>query len=230
MQPVSPKKSANSTATRPKKRSYDSSRRKRQAEQTRAEVLVAAMQLFNERGWAETTLADVAEAAGVAVETIYKGFRSKKQLVRDAMEAAVVGDAEPLSFVERDPFRRLGEGTRAERLQVGMDILADLHERSAGLWRALGDAAAGDDALEAWMRDGEQNRKLDTVRSLERIFERPITGPMIDVVWTLYGPESYWKLVHVAGLSRAEYQAMLTEATLRLLGEPLDEPKPRGRR
>ena len=227
---MSPKKSANSTATRPKKRSYDSSRRKRQAEQTRAEVLVAAMQLFNERGWAETTLADVAVSAGVAVETIYKGFRSKKQLVRDAMEAAVVGDAEPLAFVERDPFRRLGEGTRAERLQVGMDILADLHERSAGLWRALGDAAAGDDALEAWMRDGEQNRKLDTVRSLERIFDRPITGPMIDIVWTLYGPESYWKLVHVAGLSRAEYQAMLTEATLRLLGESLDEPKPRGRR
>jgi len=227
---MSPKKSANATATPSKKRSYDSSRRQRQAEQTRGEVLVAAMELFNARGWAETTLADVAEAAGVAVETIYKGFRSKKQLVRDAMEAAVVGDAEPLAFVERDPFRRLGEGTRAERLQVGMDILADLHERSAGLWRALGDAAAGDDVLEAWMRDGEQNRKLDTVRSLERIFERPITGPMIDVVWTLYGPESYWKLVHVAGLSRAEYQAMLAEATLRLLGEPLDEPKPRGRR
>jgi len=227
---MSPKKSANATATPSKKRSYDSSRRQRQAEQTRGEVLVAAMELFNARGWAETTLADVAEAAGVAVETIYKGFKSKKQLVRDAMEAAVVGDAEPLAFVERDPFRRLGEGTRAERLQVGMDILADLHERSAGLWRALGDAAAGDDALEAWMRDGEQNRKLDTVRSLERIFERPITGPMIDVVWTLYGPESYWKLVHVAGLSRAEYQAMLTEATLRLLGEPLDEAKPRGRR
>jgi len=227
---MSPKKSAHATATPSKKRSYDSSRRQRQAEQTRGEVLVAAMELFNARGWAETTLADVAEAAGVAVETIYKGFKSKKQLVRDAMEAAVVGDAEPLAFVERDPFRRLGEGTRAERLQVGMDILADLHERSAGLWRALGDAAAGDDALEAWMRDGEQNRKLDTVRSLERIFERPITGPMIDVVWTLYGPESYWKLVHVAGLSRAEYQAMLTEATLRLLGEPLDEAKPRGRR
>jgi len=227
---MSPKKSAHATATPSKKRSYDSSRRQRQAEQTRGEVLVAAMELFNARGWAETTLADVAEAAGVAVETIYKGFKSKKQLVRDAMEAAVVGDAEPLAFVERDPFRRLGEGTRAERLQVGMDILADLHERSAGLWRALGDAAAGDDALEAWMRDGEQNRKLDTVRSLERIFERPITGPMIDIVWTLYGPESYWKLVHVAGLSRAEYQAMLTEATLRLLGESLDEPKPRGRR
>ena len=115
------------------------------------------------------------------------------------MDAAVVGDAEPVPFVERDPFLRLGEGTRAERLQVGMDILADLHERSAGVWRARGDAAAGDDELEAWMREGEQRRRLDTVRSLERIFERPITGPMVDAIWMLYGPESYWKLVHVIG-------------------------------
>src|SRR5690348_10687429 len=113
MQPMSAKKSPVGTSTRPKKRTYDSSRRKRQAEQTRAEVLVAAMELFNTRGWAETTLADVAAAAGVAVETIYKGFRSKKQLVRDAMDAAVVGDADPVPFVERDPFLRLGTGTRA---------------------------------------------------------------------------------------------------------------------
>ena len=108
-----------------------------------------------------------------------------------------------------------------------MDILADTHERSAGAWRALGDAANGDDELEAWMLEAEQRRRVDNVRSLERIFDRPMTGPMVDVLWQLYGPESYWKLVRVAGLTRAEYQAALTEATLRLLGEALDEPATR---
>ena len=48
------------------------------------------------------------------------------------------------------------------------------------------------------------------------IFERPMTGPMVDVIWMLYGPETYWKLVRVLGLARAELQATLTEATLRL--------------
>ena len=229
---MSAKKSASptSTAARPKKRTYDSSRRKRQAEQTRGEVLVAAMELFNTRGWAETTLADVAEAAGVAVETIYNGFRSKKQLVRDAMEVAIVGDAEPVAFVEREPFRNLAEGTRAERLHAGMEIVADTHARSAGIWRALGEAAAGDEELEAWMREGDDRRRLDIVRSLERIFERPVSGPMVDVLWVLYGPETYWTLVHDAGLSRAEYMAALAEATLRLLGESIDEPRTRRRR
>ena len=148
---MSPKKSATTSTTPPQKRAYDSSRRKRQAEQTRGEVLVAAMELFNTRGWAETTLADVAEAAGVAVETIYNGFGSKKQLVRDAMDAAVVGDAEPVPFVEREPFLRLGAGPRTERLQAGMDILADIHARSAGVWRAVGEAAKGDDEFTAWV-------------------------------------------------------------------------------
>src|SRR6478735_10983919 len=170
MQPMSPKKSANATATPSKKRSYDSSRRQRQAEQTRGEVLVAAMELFNTRGWAETTLADVAEASGFAVETIYNGFTSKKQLVRDAFEVAVVGDAEPVPLAERDRFQLLGEGTRAERLQSAMDFLADSYERSAGVWRALGDAAAGDDELEAWMLEANHRQRLDTVRGLERIF------------------------------------------------------------
>lgn len=227
---MSAKQSANSTATRPKKRSYDSSRRKRQAEQTRAEVLVAAMQLFNERGWAETTLADVAEVAGVAVETIYKGFRSKKQLVREAFEVAVVGDAEPVPLVEREEFRRTGEGTRAERLQAAMDFLADSYERSAGVWRALGDAAAGDDELEAWMLEAGRRQREDTVRGLALVFERDVTGPMVDVIWMLFGPETYWKLVRVLGLSRAEFQATLTEATLRLVGEDVDEPRGRKRR
>jgi AcrR family transcriptional regulator len=188
------------------------------------------MELFNTRGWAETTLADVAEAAGVAVETIYNGFRSKKQLVRDAMEVAIVGDAEPVAFVEREPFLNLAEGTRAERLQAGMEIVADVHARSAGIWRALGEAAAGDEELEAWMREGDDRRRIDIVRSLERIFERPVSGPMVDVLWVLYGPETYWTLVHDAGLSRAEYMAALAEATLRLLGESIDEPRMRRRR
>jgi hypothetical protein len=110
-----------------------------------------------------------------------------------------------------------------------MEIVADVHARSAGIWRALGEAAAGDEELEAWMREGDDRRRIDIVRSLERIFERPVSGPMVDVLWVLYGPETYWTLVHDAGRSRAEYTAALAEATLRLLGEA-DDPQKRRRR
>ena len=45
------------TQTRP----YSSTRRQAQAAQTRADVLDAAIALFNERGWSGTTLAAIAE-------------------------------------------------------------------------------------------------------------------------------------------------------------------------
>ena len=93
------------------KRSYNSSRRTLQAAQTRDEVLRAASRLFSDTGWAGTTLAAIAAAAGVSVETIYKGFGSKKALLREAMDVAIVGDTAPLPYVERPEFAALSQGT-----------------------------------------------------------------------------------------------------------------------
>src|SRR6476646_11148124 len=100
----------------PAKRSYNSSRRSLQAAQTRDEVISAAMARFSATGWAGTTLAAIAEEAGVSVETIYNGFGSKKGLLRAAMEVAVVGDTEPVPFVERPEFLAMGTGTLDERI------------------------------------------------------------------------------------------------------------------
>ena len=52
-------------------RRYDSSARREQARATRRQVLAAATALFLERGYAATTMADVAARAGVVVQTVY---------------------------------------------------------------------------------------------------------------------------------------------------------------
>jgi len=213
MQPVSPK----TAPTR--KRTYDSSRRRRQAAETRTEVLVAAMRLFAEEGWTGTTVAAIAKEAGVAVETVYSGFGSKKALVRDAYDASVVGDAEPVPLVDRPVFARMAEGSVRDRLHAGMDMLADIHERSSGTWRALLEAASGDDDLTAWMREAHARRRIDVGRSLERIFERTIPETQLDLLWVLFSPETWWQLVHDRGYSRAQFEHALATATLLLLGE-----------
>ena len=51
------------------------------AEETRNRILDAALQLFRERGFAETTMRDVAAAAGVATGAAYYYYRSKEDLV-----------------------------------------------------------------------------------------------------------------------------------------------------
>jgi AcrR family transcriptional regulator len=220
MQPMSPRTTTTARKkAEPAKRAYNSSRRKRQAEQTRADVLAAAIERFGETGWAGTTVADIAEAAGVAVETVYSGFGSKKALLRDAADVSVVGDADPIPFVDRPQFAAMGEGPVEDRVRVGMDVIADSNERTYGVWRALGEAAQSDDELREWAHEAELRRRSDTRKSLERIFGRTIPEPMLDALWVLYGQDPYRMLVVEGGTSRAAYQRILAEATVRLLDE-----------
>ncbi len=51
------------------------------AEETRERILDAALKLFRERGFDETTMRDIAAAAGVATGAAYYYFRSKEELV-----------------------------------------------------------------------------------------------------------------------------------------------------
>jgi AcrR family transcriptional regulator len=53
------------------------------AEETRNRILDAALRLFRERGFEETTMRDVAAAAGVATGAAYYYYRSKQDLVMD---------------------------------------------------------------------------------------------------------------------------------------------------
>jgi AcrR family transcriptional regulator len=199
------------------KRSYNSSRRALQAAQTREEVVRAAMALFRATGWAGTTLAAIAEEAGVSVETIYNGFGSKKGLLRATMDAAVVGDTEPIPFAERPEFHSLGEGSFEERIGRGAAVVADTHERSAGVWQAIVEAASGDDEVEGWRVELEQGRRVDVGHSAALVIGRPVDEHLVTMLWVLYSPETYLKLIHDAGLSRAEYEAFLIDASRRLI-------------
>lgn len=57
-------------------------RRALQAEQTRGEIIGAARRLFASRGYAATSVKDIAHEAGVSVQTLYDSVGSKADLVR----------------------------------------------------------------------------------------------------------------------------------------------------
>jgi AcrR family transcriptional regulator len=50
--------------------------RHERAPATRQRITRVAYALFSERGYAETTMAEIAEAAGVAVQTVYFAFHT----------------------------------------------------------------------------------------------------------------------------------------------------------
>lgn len=74
-----------------KRRPYDARHRLERAERTREAVLDVARAAFVADGYAATTLAAVAERAGVSVETIYKAFGGKPGLVRAIFERGLRG-------------------------------------------------------------------------------------------------------------------------------------------
>jgi AcrR family transcriptional regulator len=70
----------------PPRRAYHSPLRADQAQQTRRRVLEAARRLFVERGYAGTTVAAVADHAGVSPETIYLALGGKRGLLEGVMD------------------------------------------------------------------------------------------------------------------------------------------------
>jgi AcrR family transcriptional regulator len=202
----------------PAKRAYNSSRRSLQAAQTRDEVIRAAVARFSATGWGGTTLAAIAEEAGVSVETIYNGFGSKKALLRAAIDAAVVGDTEPIPYVERPEYFDLGKGTIDERVARGAAVVTNTHARSARVWQAIVEASSADEEVDAWRLELENNRRIDTAKSLALVLDHAVDDQLVSMFWILYSPETYLKLVHDSGLSPAEYETLLVDASKRLAG------------
>lgn len=70
--------------------------RRDRARATRLRMTNAAYTLFCERGYAGTTMADIAADAGVAVQTVYFTFHTKGELLSRTYDFAVLGEGEPL--------------------------------------------------------------------------------------------------------------------------------------
>jgi AcrR family transcriptional regulator len=205
------------TPTAKSKRRYSSPLRAAQAGRTRAQVLAAASACFEETGWAGTTVAAIAERAGVAVETVYSGFGSKKELLRQVIDVAVVGDTESVPLVEREVFTRLGEGGREARIDAGIQMVTDIHERLAKVWRTVGEAAASDPEIDGWRVQWEEGRRVDTQRSIELILAEPVDDVMVDLLWGIFSHEFYAMLVFDRGLDRRQYAERVHEAVTRLV-------------
>jgi Bacterial regulatory proteins, tetR family. len=65
------------------------------AKATRLRITKAAYTLFCARGYAGTTMADIAREAGVAVQTVYFTFHTKGTVLSRAYDYAVLGEDEP---------------------------------------------------------------------------------------------------------------------------------------
>jgi AcrR family transcriptional regulator len=79
----------------------ENTRRDRQARQTRARIAEAALDLFVKHGYVETTIDEIARAAGVSRRTVFRHFASKEAILFDHL--AVRRDFAVRRLQERPP-------------------------------------------------------------------------------------------------------------------------------
>ncbi|GAA5187102.1 TetR/AcrR family transcriptional regulator [Rugosimonospora acidiphila] len=208
-----------STDQKPARRPYRSPRREQQAAETRAAVLAAAGDLFAARGFAGTGMRDIAKAAGVSVETLYAGFRSKGELLTLALDAALVGDAEAVPLVERPAFQALSSGSRDERIAAAAGLVTAIHRRSSGIHLALREAAASDPDLARHLREDEQRRRIDIGRGATLVAGRELSPREHDGLWAVLSVEVYQMLTGQAGWTWQQYEDWAADTIRRTLDE-----------
>ncbi|MFC7360760.1 TetR/AcrR family transcriptional regulator [Nocardioides astragali] len=201
------------------KRSYSSARRDAQARETRRSILGAALTLFVANGYAATTIETIADEAGVAVQTVYAAFGSKRELMRQLIEATITGDDDPTPVTERAESRAVAdEPDPHRRAQLDAALSRTIVQRVAPIARVAEEAAASDPALAATM---------ETVRAARRHEMRGsatlLAGPeglglepeeAAATLYVLYSPQVADMLMRDYGWSPQRYETWLARMIL----------------
>jgi AcrR family transcriptional regulator len=219
-----------------KRRTYRSSKRQAGAEATRDAVLAAAPALFVERGYARTTVAEVASRAGVNVDTVYVTAGRKPELMRAVLESAISGVAHAVPAEQRDYVQALRAAGRAEdKIAIYAAALAAMAPRTAPLFEALRLAGLTDRGCADLHREITERRAANMLhlaadlRSTGQVRPDLSDDEVAAIIWSMNSADYYLLLVRDRGWATEQYGRHLADAWNRILlqdrgGEP-DRPR-----
>ena len=203
--------------TKVARRAYRSPLRAAQAGQTRLAILAVASRLFAVLGWAGPGLRAGPRAAGVSVETVYANFGSKAQLLKQALDVAVVGDDEPVPLSDRPEFRALAEGDARARAAATGRLLVNLRRRSARLQGALQQAGPSDPELAEVLRAGRVTERQQFREGITAVAQRDVTETEVDEMFAVLSNDVYLLLTETCGWTDDAYQSWVATTVVRLL-------------
>jgi AcrR family transcriptional regulator len=195
------------------KRRYESVHRQEQARLTRRAILDAAGKLFVDPGYAATPLTAIATEAGVAIQTVYKVFGSKKALLSALVDITVAGDDEPVPLPDRQfatDIRALADA-RAKLARYAIH-LTETHARQAHVMLALAGAATADpDAAAIWRKNLDERRQGMTMfaadlASAGQLRPDHSVDTAADVLWLAMDVRNYDWLVRERGWAPEQFQ------------------------
>lgn len=185
---------------------------------TRHEILTAARRLFAQRGYASTSIQQIAAESGVAVQTIYSSVGSKAALVlalNDLIdeEADVTGLAVEL-LAETSPKRLLAKGVHLTR---------QLNERCGDLIGVLLSAEQAEPDVANAVADGMRRHEQGVAAIAHRLAQlgalaTDTTAERAAVALSVMTAPAAWRqLTQATGWTFDDAEAWLTESLTKLM-------------
>ena len=199
-------------------RPYEMSTRSRQARETRRRIVEAAAELFVRDGYSETSIAAIAQSAGVAVPTVYATLRSKAGILRAVVELTVRGDDAAAPLASRATWQEIERQRDPREL---LALFARLHtgvcEREAAVFAQIEAAAGADPEATRLLAEHDQRRYETQTRLARNLHRRRRLRPGLtarkaaDVIWTIASERTYLALVGQRGWKPADYERWVAE-------------------
>lgn len=200
--------------------------RAEKARRTRQRMLEAAAGLFTERGWAGTTVEEIARTAEVGVQTVYFTFGTKRAVLKEVLDTAIAGDGDPVATLDR-PWARavLDEPDPAAQLARQAAGARRILRRAAPLLEVVRSAAGVDPELADLWRTNQEQRHAVQLRFAEALTAK--TGGTLrdghdarsaaDIALAVLGPETYGLLVTGRGWSPSRWEHWAADSLTRQL-------------
>ncbi|GAA4606396.1 AcrR family transcriptional regulator [Actinoplanes octamycinicus] len=191
--------------------------RAEQARATRRRIVAAAAEQFLAHGYGATLLDQVAERAGVAVQTVYFHFGNKRTLLKHVMDVAAVGDDEPLPLLDRPWIQRIRQEPDPRRIiELWVANGREILHRVAPLMRVMRGATGTDPELAAqWQVNQQQTRAAHGLLA-ELLAARGALRPGLDVdqardiAFAIGNVETYLQFADVCGWTPEQWQERIT--------------------
>lgn len=202
------------------KRSYSSAKRASQARETRRSILQAAQALFVANGYAATTIQAIADRAGVAVQTLYAVFGTKRELLRQLIESTITDGTDPVPMAERAESRAVAaEPDDRRRAEMDAAVGRAIIERVAPVVRVAQEAAASDPELAAMMEQVKAARREEMIAAVPLIVgpegSHPDPEEAAATLYVLYSPQVADMLMGDYGWSPERYEKWLAQMLLK---------------
>jgi AcrR family transcriptional regulator len=151
--------------------------RSRKGERTRARLLEAAKHVFEERGFLEARISDIADRAGLSHGAFYHYFDSKEQVFREVAQALDDRLSEPMESVIFAPDATAGP---RERIFVAIHRHLERYREEARIMGVIEEVARYDEHVFAVRAAAGARHRRQIADSIRRMQHRRIADAKLD--------------------------------------------------